>query len=234
MDSSEIMASLMSQYQDEDGTLSGIQQEKFLEAIVSLQIIKKDIQFYKQSLHEAENEIRSIHKTGKALKDIVGLSFERHRERVWKYFGFNVSKERHEAMFDVDWSITYKGELIAFEEDKGHYVDSCFLERALTGFCKTVNTYKKKGKPIPVLILHSFTRYNKFSEKLEEDMDTRKTEIRDEILTKLVYTTLVECDRLPKKKWFSKDLFECYSVNASDELIIKDIEFIRSLIPVSE
>lgn len=195
---------------------------------------KNDLRFYKESLLQAESEIETMHKTGKALKDIIGLAYETHRERIWKHFGFSVSKEKHDAMFDVDWSITYKGELIAFEEDKGHYVDSCFLERALTGFSKTVNKFIKKKKSLPVLILHSFTRYNKYSEKLEEDMDTRKPEIRDEIQKKLVYTTLVECDRLSKKKWFSKGVYNSYSNNASDELIIKDIEFIRSLIPVFE
>jgi len=192
------------------------------------------LHFYKNSLRKAEIEIKRTHSTGKALKDIIGLEFENHRKRVWEYFGFEVSKERHEAKFDVDWSITYNGKLIAFEEDKGHYVDSCFLERALTGFCKTVNAYKKKGKQVPVLILHSFTRYKKYNEKLEEDMDTRTSEIRGEIQSKLVYTTLLECDRLPKKKWFSNDFYESYSTNVSDELILKDIEFIQSLIPVFE
>lgn len=196
--------------------------------------LNNDIQFYKESLEQAENYIQNEHNTGKALKDIVGKAYETHRKRVWNHFGFDVSKERYGAMFDVDWSITYQGILIAFEEDKGHYMDSCFMERALTGFSKTVNTYQKKGKPVPVLILHSFTRYNKFSDKLEEDMDTRKAEIRDEIKKKIVYTTLVECDRLPKNRWFSKELYNCYSINATDELIIKDIKFIRSLIPVSE
>ena len=191
--------------------------------------------FYKESLIQAENELKFIHEsTGKALKDIVGKVFENHRERVWRHFGFDVSKDKHGALFDVDWSITWQGELVAFEEDKGHYMDSCFMERAITGFCKTINAYQKIGKPIPVLILHSFTKYNKFIEKLEEDLDTRKTEIRDEMKKKLVYTTLVDCDRLPKDKWFSTQLYDCYSVNARDELILQDIEFIRSLIPVSE
>tara|TARA_B110000285_G_C15091722_1_gene599483 strand:- start:1141 stop:1761 length:621 start_codon:yes stop_codon:yes gene_type:complete len=192
------------------------------------------IRFYKESLRQAEREIETNHETGKALKDIIGLAYETHRKRLWEYFGFKVSKERHGAMFNVDWSITYMGVLIAFEETKGHYVDSCFLERVLSGFCKTVNIYNIKGKHVPVLILHSFTRYNKYSEKLEEDMDTRTTEIGDEIRKKIVYTTLVECDRLSKKKWFSKDFYESYSNNASDELILTDIKFIRSLIPVSE
>ena len=196
-----------------------------------MNVYDNDVRFYKQSLQEADSEIRTQYETGKALKDIIGLAFESHRKRIWEYFGFDVSKDRHDAMFDVDWSITYNGTLIAFEESKGHYVDSCFMERALTGFCKTVNTYQKQGRHIPVLILHSFTRYNKFNEKIIEDLDTRKDVIRDEILKKLVYTTLTDCDRLPKKRWFSKDNFECYSGNASEELIIRDIEFIRSLVP---
>jgi len=191
-----------------------------------------DVCYYRRSLQEADSEIRTEYETGKALKDIIGLAFESHRKRIWEYFGFEVSKDRHFAMFDVDWSITYNGTLVAFEESKGHYVDSCFMERALTGFCKTVNTYQKLDRQVPVLILHSFTRYNKFNEKLVEDMDTRKEFIRDEILKKLVYTTLVDCDRLSKKRWFSKDNFECYSSNASDDLIIRDIGFIRSLLPV--
>ena len=195
-----------------------------------------DLLFYKESLIQAEHELKFIHEsTGKALKDIVGKVFEDHRERVWRHFGFDVSKDKHGASFDVDWSITWQGKLIAFEEDKGHYVDSCFMERAITGFCKTINAYQKIGKPIPLLILHSFTRYNLYIEKLQEDLDTRKTEIIDEINNKLVYTTLVERDRFTgkKNKWFSTGVYDCYSVNASDELILKDIEFIRSLIPVS-
>ena len=63
-------------------------------------------------------------------------------------------------------------------------------------------------------------------------MATRNTEISDEMQKKLAYTTLVECDRI--KKWFSEEVHDCYSVNASEELILKDIEFIKSLIPVSE
>lgn len=190
--------------------------------------------FYKNSLKLADDEVKT-HAPFKALKDIVGAAYENHRKRVWEYFGFEVSKDKNGAGFDVDWSITYNGVLTALEEDKGHYVDSCFLERALTGFCKTVNTYKKNKKIVPTLILCSFTRYKKFSEKLEDDMDTRKDEIKDEINKKLVYTTLSESDRLPRTKWFSKaeDRYDCYYNNVSDKLILKDIEFIQSLVPRS-
>jgi len=195
--------------------------------------LNNDIHFYKKSLQHAENDIKIQHKSGKALKDIVGVAFENHRKRIWNYYGFTVSKDKYNAAFKIDWSINYNGKLIAFEEDKGHYLDSCFLERAISGFCKTINLFHKKGEKVPVLIIHSFTKYNKYSYKLEEDMDTRKDEIKDEIKKKLVYTTLVDCDRLLKQKWFSKNLYNSYSYNVNEELIIKDIKFILSLIPDS-
>lgn len=190
------------------------------------------IHFYKESLQKAENEIRLMNETGKALKDIIGKAYETHRKRLWNYFGFNVSKDKHGALFGVDWSISYKGKLIAFEEVKGHYLDSCFFERVLSGFCKTIYAYQQKGKPVPLLIIHSFTKYKNFNQKLKEDLDTRKKSIVDEIKKKLVYSTLLEVDRLPKKRWFSKNLYDCYSMNTTDELIFKDIKFIMSLVPV--
>ena len=113
--------------------------------------------------------------TGKALKDIVGEEFETHRKRIWEYFGFSVTKDKHNACFSVDWTIkNKKGEIVAFEEDKGHYLDSCFMERALTGFAKTINSYVKNDTKIPHLLIHSFTKYSKFEEKKLEDIETRK------------------------------------------------------------
>lgn len=194
-------------------------------------------QFYRQSLNLADQEVKyEVTVVGKALKDVVGAAFENHRRRIWEYFGFNVSKERFGAMFDVDWSIKYGDRLIAFEEDKGHYVDSCFAERAIVGFTKTVNAFLKENKEVPLCLLHSYTRYRKFDEKLEEDMDTRKPEIVNELKKKLVYNTLVSRDRLPKTIWFSQNenRFNCYLSNVEDELIMKDIEFIQSLIPDSQ
>ena len=192
---------------------------------------QEQIDYYKISLREADNEIRIEKERGqKALKDIIGKTFENHRKRVWEYFGFTVSKDKHNALFDFDWSISYSDQLIAMEEDKGHYLDSCFLERALTGFAKTVNYYQNNGIIVPILIIHSFAKYNKFHTKKMEDLDTRKPQITDELTTKLVYTTLTTRDRLPKNKWFSH-CDNCYSDNTDDDLIIQDITFIISLIP---
>ena len=192
--------------------------------------IQEHINYYRQSLRDADNEIKTEKEKGKALKDIVGKAYENQRKRIWEHFGFDVSKDKHNALFDIDWSISYKGRLIAMEEDKGHYLDSCFLERALTGFAKTVNYYQKNGIIVPTLIIHSFAKYSKFHDKKMEDLETRKPAIADELLKKIVYTTMTKCDRFPKRNWFS-DNDNCYSDNADDELIIQDIAFIQSLIP---
>ena len=186
------------------------------------------MEFYTQSLVLAEAEIKEK-RVAKALKDVVGLAFENHRKRIWEHFGFKVVKNG-DGLFDADWYIWHGETLVAIEEDKGHYLDSCFLERALTGFAKTINSYQKKGKNIPKLIIHSFARYNKFHEKKEEDMETRKESISKEMGEKLIYTTLTKRDRLNKKDWFGSSE-TAYTNNADQELIKQDIEFILSLIP---
>ena len=211
-----------------------------IDADVYLMIKKVEIemqshfQFYIKSIREAENEIKTVSKTGKALKDIIGTAWENHRKRIWEHFGFTVSKDNYGAMFKVDWSILYKGKLVAFEEDKGHYLDYTFLVRALSGFCQTINKYKKQNQTVPAFIIHSFTQFNSYNEKLENDLDTRKVCIKNVMKKKLHYTFLVNRDRL--KPWFTKDCdtYDYYSINVSHKLIKKDIEFIQSFIPVSE
>ena len=75
------------------------------------------MEFYKESLALAEREIYTL-KHQKALKDVIGKKYENHRGRIWKYFGFDVTKDRHGCAFDPDWTIFYNDKLIAFEEDK--------------------------------------------------------------------------------------------------------------------
>tara|TARA_B100000963_G_scaffold348556_2_gene356352 strand:- start:29581 stop:30195 length:615 start_codon:yes stop_codon:yes gene_type:complete len=195
------------------------------------------LEFYKHSLNLADQEVEyQVTVVGKALKDVVGAAYENHRRRIWQYFGFTVSKERFGAMFDVDWSVSYNGKLCAFEEDKGHYLDSCQAGRAIMGFAKTADVYIKEGKPIPKCIISTFTRYKKYDEKLKEFWIITKPEIVNELKKKLVYNTLVSRDRIPPKSWFNirENRFNCYVSNVEDELIIKDIEFIQSLIPDSQ
>lgn len=178
--------------------------------------------YYKNSLLEAEKDIKE---SKKALKDTVGLAFENHRKRIWTYFGFSVTKSK---LSSLDWDIYYNGKLVALEEDKGHYLDACFLERALSGLAKTVLRFQKKQEDIPIFVIHSFAKNNRFDEKVLEDLETRKDCISNEIKKKLVYTTLTDRNRLPRDKWFPK-VDNCYTRYANNQNIIKDIEFIISL-----
>ena len=185
------------------------------------------IAFYKHSLQHACDEIAEKRKK-KALKDVIGAAFEEHRRRLWEHFEFDVDKNQHQASWNVDWTISKNGKVVAFEEDKGHYVDSCFLERALTGATRTVNAYLKIKEPVPCIILHSFTTYSKFIQKLEEYCEIVKPEIVDKLKEKLIYTTLHAGDRLKTSKWF-QECPNAYVDHVSDDLIKKDIEFIQSL-----
>ena len=189
--------------------------------------MKEHVAYYKRSLQTACDTINEKKKT-KALKDVIGAAFEEHRRRLWEYFGFTVDKQRHQASWNVDWSIYKNGKLIAFEEDKGHYVDSCFLEKALTGAARTINTCLENKESVPCIILHSFTTYSKFSQKLVEFCGILKPELVNTLKEKLIYTTLYTGDRLSTKKWF-QSIADAYVYYEDDDLIKKDIIFIQSL-----
>lgn len=187
------------------------------------------VQFYKNSLKLAGENINQI-KQSKSLKDVVGYQYEQHRKRIWEEFGFTVDKNRNGSAFDVDWSIYFNGKLVALEEDKGHYVDSCFLERCLGSFLKTINNFHKKEMDCPFLILSSFTKYSQYDKKLEEQLDIIKEELTTILRDKMNYQYLNTNDRF--SKWFRQDkdsVYNPYEEYQNDELIMKDIEFMLSL-----
>ena len=190
------------------------------------------VKIYKESLHKAETDIQTKCQT-KALKDCVGHEYELHRKRMYETIGgFTVDKRKHLALFDVDQTIyTKEGELIAFEETKGHYLDSCFMDRAVFSFAKTVANYRSHAKVCPYLIIHSFTLYRHFRDKLDEMRMIVHPDIMDELDRKLIYTTLSTSDRLKKTLWFHKEDPERrpYTTQSDDDLIAKDIQFIQSL-----
>lgn len=121
--------------------------------------IEEEVRFYKNSLSLAESEVEERKKT-KTLKDVVGSAFENHRKRVWNFFGCTVSKDKGESAFTIDWNVKFEGKTIVLEEDKGHYVDSCFYTRVLGDFCKTIKNYQEKElNVIDDYVIHLFFYY---------------------------------------------------------------------------
>ena len=50
-------------------------------------VLESHINFYKESLNLADQEVRlRVETYGTALKDVVGAAFENHRKRIWEYF----------------------------------------------------------------------------------------------------------------------------------------------------
>jgi hypothetical protein len=186
------------------------------------------LQYYKNSLTHAGNTINEKKKK-KALKDVVGGEYECHRKRVWENLGFTVDKNKNNASFDVDWAIYYQGKLVALEEDKGHYVDSCFFERCIHGFIGTIHN---KGDNFPKLILSSFTKYNLHMDKKEKSLELYRDNLVGIFRENYTYNYLNEFDRMPTKKWFSSAV-DCnhnpYEEYQNDKLITDDIEFMLSL-----
>ena len=194
---------------------------------------KKDYKFYIQSLMLCEKDIFEKSKT-KALKDVVGDAYEEHRKRLWMNFGFDANrKEKNNSMgFNVDIIVrnNIQNNICVLEETKGHYLDSCFMERAIIGFAKTISKHKVRDNECPLLLIHSFTKYKRFNEKLDEIYSVLHPNIVDILKNKLRYTTIANSDRLAKKKWFKKDVqnhpyLDNYNINQ----IIQDIIYIKNI-----
>jgi hypothetical protein len=188
------------------------------------------LQYYKNSLTQAGNIVNEK-KKNTALKDAVGFGYEDHRKRVWENLGFTVDKNKNNASFDVDWAIYYQGKLVALEEDKGHYVDSCFFGRCIHGF---IGTIRNKGENVPKLILSSFTKYNLHMDKKEKSLELYRGDLVGKFRENYTYNYLNDFDRIrtPPKKWFSSAV-DCnhnpYEEYQNDNLITEDIEFMLSL-----
>jgi len=165
----------------------------------------------------------------RAGKDIVGAEYEKYREKFYTKLGFTVTsgKKVFGTNYDCDTAVELNGKTVILEEDKAHYLDSCFLERALAGFAKTVNSYLKNNQEVPCIILHSFTSYSKYEVKLNEFCEILRDDIAHLMREKIVYITLCERDRLPTKKWFQNCDY-AYIDNVHDDFINRDISFIKS------
>jgi hypothetical protein len=189
--------------------------------MIDVDLNNPDIVYYLESLRIANDNINK-RKRDISLKDVVGFEFE--------YFGYIVDKKKNYAEFNVDWSIYYNGNLVGIEEDKGHYVDSCFLDRSLTSYAKTINIYLKNGIKCPKFILHSFTKYKLYTNKCENFYNILQDDIKEQMLNNMIYTTVTLTDRISRNKWYNinndnNSYMELYEL----DLIKEDIRMIRSL-----
>ena len=192
--------------------------------------------YYICSMKFCEYQINNT--KNKALKDVVGYFYEKHIRRIYQYYTTFLQCKNNKIIknylgFTPDSCIIDKFENIKLiSEIKGHYLDSCFLERALVGIVKTIQNFIDYNNihNIPIFEIHSFTTYSLFNKKLNEFMKIIHPQLCNIVKDKLVYTSLCYSDRLHKNKWFTRECNRnCYSNFTHYYNIIKHIKFLQSI-----
>jgi len=185
------------------------------------------------------DEVISVRKkTGKALKDIVGKEYENHRQVVWESMGFTFRKrlfDKNLSAFNADGYVyDDKDKLLVIEEAKGHYVDSCFLERALGSFTKQIRAFLKNGwshEEIPYFVLSSTTTYRGYEKKLEEYLDIflDANPIKQLIRQRVRYFAVTPSDRIKPTGWLQNTNRPVSRTEATKSLVQNELNFMKEL-----
>jgi len=139
------------------------------------------------------------------------------------------------SAFNADGYIYGKNDkLLVIEEAKGHYVDSCFLERALGSFAKQIRAFLKNGwteKEIPYFVLSSTTTYRGYEKKFEEYLDIflDANPIKQLIRRKVRYFTVTPSDRIKPAGWFQNTNRPVSRTAATKSLVQNELNFMKGL-----
>jgi|TARA_Y100000310_G_scaffold332269_1_gene407535 hypothetical protein len=164
----------------------------------------------------------------KAAKDIVGENYEDFRKEYWEACGFEVKQQiMLYGIFDVDTLIYKNGELVAIEEDKGHYCDSSMFTRALINMIQIVKHCVENNKPVPHLILSSSTTYNLWKDKRDLLLTIVDEKYIEMVKERFIYLPLCEHSRVSAPKYF-QSLDNCFELN--DELIDNQNKFVMGIL----
>ena len=150
----------------------------------------------------------------KAGKDIVGEEYELFRQQVWENNGFAVTKQRV-GSYRPDLVIWKDGNIIAFEEDKGSYVDSCFLKRAMLNYAETISYYLEKGETVPYFVLSCPTTSGTYDKTFNNIKKLFTSEIRKIVEEKFIYLPLCKHDRITSKKGYFANSDSCFTLDDS-------------------
>ena len=168
----------------------------------------------------------------RAGKDVVGHYYESFRTKIYESVdGLRVlgraEKKELFPFYDADIVVVNSdNEVVVIEEDKAHYVDKCFLKRAVGNFAELVLNLTDKGIEVPYLVLSSSTTYSGFERVMNEFGRVFNPEIMDVVREKMVYSRVCEHDRVPAKHYFANSES---SFTLSDELVENEVEFINKL-----
>lgn len=188
--------------------------------------MKKLIEQYYQNTY---NRWR-VKKEKKAAKDIVGEEYEKMRKLFWSRYGL-VAKSETIAGYNADLVVRNKDNKILFiEEDKAHYVDSCFLDRFMMNAARIFQFYidmESNESDIPFIVLSSMTKYNLYSNKFKNNKKMFSENVQRLMENKIKYFPMCEHERVTSKKYFTGPQI-CFNLN--DSLIKKQKDFIKNVL----
>jgi hypothetical protein len=162
----------------------------------------------------------------KAGKDIVGEQWELFRSSVYKQHGFTTADDRTIGGYNADIVVVRNGEAIIVEEAKGHYIDSCFLQRAISSCARVISDSLEKEREPPHFVLSCPTKMNNFQEVFDSQATLYRKDIRNYLSTKFTYLPLCSHGRVPKKRYYN-DENNCFSLDAN--LIERQLTFLENL-----
>tara|TARA_Y100000004_G_C8841096_1_gene380552 strand:+ start:229 stop:807 length:579 start_codon:yes stop_codon:yes gene_type:complete len=164
----------------------------------------------------------------KAGKDIVGKKYEDFREAYYENMGFEIGNGNKifGSSYDCDTVVMKDGEVVILEEDKAHYVDSCFLGRALANCAEVMNQCIELDIKAPYFVLSCSTKMNNFQDIFENRIKLYREDIQELIREKFTYLPLCQHGRVQKSQYFLSEE-NCFELN--DELIENQNNFVKSI-----
>ena len=187
--------------------------------------INGHIKTYQEIIDRCDN-------TTKAKKDIVGEEYECFRKELIKSLGFRIGTKTDilylsNNSFNPDQIIlSPSGKLLALEEDKAHYVDKCFLSRAIINCARVVQKCLDSKIEVPYFILSCPTSYSKFEDEFSEGTRLFRHEIAREMKKKFKYFSFCGHDRVTKSKYLKEGVQPFVH---DPQLIQREINFWNSL-----
>ncbi len=180
--------------------------------------------------------LKRIADTGKAPKDVVGESYEQMRQDVIRGFPeLDIATSEERKKLDIFFGGNYKADqyivckktrqVIALEEDKGHYVDKCFAKRAIFNAGEVVRHCLRHGIEVPYFILSCPTNHDVATllEGLDDFLNERVYEV---LKRKFKFFPICEHGRTSRRAYLNDPTMPFV---VSQRLVKREAQFFQSL-----
>ena len=137
---------------------------------------------------------------GKSGKDTVGKNFELFNRFLYELYDIPLLDNKNKILgtkYNPDIAIGKDNDnVIIVEEDKGHYLDLCFLDRGAMNAAKVFRKCVEENKSAPFFVISCVTSYSLYDEVIKEDVNLFNDHISILMQEHLLYFPLCAHDRV--------------------------------------